>query len=310
MKVVNITYDDYANLMYDMTEAMKTAGVDVEAYKLVPHPFAYRRQCPVIHIEDLRDKCERADIIQVFHTAVNCWDIAKKYKGRKLLTAWHTGSRYRNDPTAMNDYFKEADKVFTDQCEFMYIGYNETKWHYMATAVNTDLIFDTKRISRTPVMVAHYPSNPVVKGTATISSIFRQADKAGRMVCTADGSKVDHAENLRRMATCHIYVELFQPLLHGNPYGCYGVTAFEAASMGKVVITQNIYPNVYEKAYGMNGEFIICNTEKDLLATLNEYAMMHVRDIAEKQHRTRRWIVETHSYKPTGERIKKLLSGV
>ncbi len=122
-----------------------------------------------------------------------------------------------------------------------------------------------------------------------------------------DRNIVTHEENLKRMQECDVYIELFAPMQGEKEYGCFGVTAFEAAAMGKLVITQNIYRDVYENAYG----------DQDALFTSLLYDNLFEKEIQflsttphmqSMQKLTRETLVKRHSYKATGERLLKLLN--
>ena len=103
---------------------------------------------------------------------------------------------------------------------------------------------------------------------------------------------VDYQNHKQRYRECDVYVELFNHAIDGRPYGSFGTTAAEAAAMGKVVVTQNLYADFYEREYG-DCPLILARTEPSEMMKLQE------------AHR--QWAVNKHSFKATGERIKKIL---
>ena len=109
------------------------------------------------------------------------------------------------------------------------------------------------------------------------------------------------------MKKCDIYIELHKPHLNDKEYGCYGVTAFEAAAMGKVVVTNNIYPNTYPNAYGCDPEFVIANNDQQLFEKLDMLIHEDNSDILLRQEQHREMIVMKHSYKATGNKLKNIL---
>jgi len=176
--------------------------------------------------------------------------------------------------------------------------------HYIAAAINTDEIqFSTHRNEE--LTFAHYPSNAPTKGTEKIKEMMSRFDV--RFLC--DTTNVSHDDNMKRISECDVYIELFAPLQNGKPYGSFGVTAFEAAAMGKFVITNSLFHNIYVDAYGTYGQcgLLISNTENSFIQTI-EYLSQRITK-EEFEHNkifTRNCIVEKHSYPATGNYLKSI----
>lgn len=307
MKIINVCYDDYANYMHGITKSLQAAGAACREFKMKKHPFGYAEEAPVCRIEDMIVPMQEADIINIFHTSTIFIPVIKNLYTKPMVTVWHTGTKYRQSPKEMNAAFAEISAtVFTDQCEFFALpGF---RGNYIAAALEMD---DTKRCSRIPYRFAHYPSNKHgedTKGTQVIKKYMQGHE--GRATWLLDDNKVSHKEQLQRMAKCDIYIELFAPEQEGKPYGCYGVTAFEAAAMGKIVVTQNTMPQVYRSAYGVDTPFELPNTEKALGETIGKLCMLHHKDIAYLQEKHRQWMLKHHSYKATGNILLKRLSAL
>lgn len=302
MKVINLAFDDYANFSYDNCQALRSVGVYAHSYKRVAHAFSYESQSQVVSAEAIPKLIKDADLVQLMHSDSTWLELCVSLG--KRVVVYHTGTGYRMNPDVMNDTFNpHVERSFTDQCEFIGLGMkNET---YIATAIDTDRFKPRPWLVNDKYTVAHYPSNPGVKGTLEIIKMMGNVKTPHNFICGTD--RVTHIEQMRRMSQCDVYVELFKPEMNGKPYGCYGVTAFEAAAMGKIVVTNNIRPDVYKEAYG-DSELFIANTERDFVGALDYILGHNTHYIKTKHLAAREWVVNKHSYKATGARLSKLLN--
>lgn len=305
MKVLCITADDWSNLMHVHSNALRSVGVDCTDLKLRPHAFGYATESNVVSASEMMQHVRKADIVNIYHSSRTIANLfaASGYRGK--IAAWHTGSDYRREPYNITKMFKDigVKHFFTDQCEFLLI---DQTLKYVATAI--DIQEMRKYHAQTPITepyrIAHYPSKADVKGSEDIIRMMSEFGKEFRF--TYSDEKVSHSEQLQRMSGCDVYIELFKPMLEGKPYGCFGVTAFEAAALGKVVITQNINQKAYADVYG-DCPMIIANTEADFISALEMVRSYTPDELHRHQVDTFKWMFTKHSYESTGNRIKKLL---
>lgn len=311
MRICNISFDDYANFAHENANALRSVGVDCLDFKRVKHPFSYTSESEKVSISRIQKEILEADIIQLFHSDSTFLNFC--VENNKRVVVYHTGTTYRLNPILCNRIFNDkVERCFTDQCEFIGLGMkNET---YIATAVNTDSIVPN---AETPInLFAHYPSNSAVKGTEEIKRmLFEELNKnivsqdISKIVglYDIDTCKVDHKNQLIRMSNCDCYIELFNLSQSGKQYGCFGVTAFEAAALGCIVITNNVRQDVYKNTYGDCG-LIIVNTEEDFKEAIRDVLHITPVEILKKRERSRNWVEKNHSYKATGEYLKKCLN--
>lgn len=307
MKILCLSYDDYANFGHEIATSLLLVGCEVRSLKMKRHCFEYLQQATVASEEKIIEAIKWADVIQIFHSSVKCLELVQNHAGGKAITVWHTGSPYRRDPEGMNKLFNPWVRMsFTDQTEFMQLGASNLQ--YCAAAIHTDRIRMSDKMPAAPYRFAHYPSNMEVKGSKEIREAMERLKESYPQRFTYDFSyeRIPHPRQIDRMATCDIYLELFKPELDGKPYGCYGVTAFEAAALGKVVVTQSLFP-VYRKAYGCDLPFWICNSITELDETLERLVISRPYEIRSRQHHTRQWLEKHHSYQATGTRVLSLL---
>lgn len=298
MKVLNLCHNDYANFSYMNCRALRSVGVECESLTSTPHIFGYSQAAKLATLAEMKRAAEDADVIQLMHSHVHIIDIVKDL-GKRIFV-YHTGTIYRQKPDKINALFNPVvERTFIDSPEFYSLGAKNVT--YIATAIDTHEIRLRPSGNDWPIF-AHYPSLPDTKGTMKIMELMGKVDGVNFLV---DTSKVNHDQNLERMARCDVYVELFSPLQNGQPYGSFGVTAFEAAAMGKSVITNSLFHDVYRKTYGIDGWLNICNTEREFVEMVRR---IHTNGIApERPAIIRKWIEDLHSLKATGEYLLKFL---
>jgi hypothetical protein len=296
MKVVSVSSNDWANFAYQFSQSLKAVGVESYSYCLASHPFGYSEQSEVVDISQLRELTKDADFIVVHHS---CNELLPHISPRKIIH-YAAGTKYRQDHQRLNEAFKGAT-TFIALPEFQDL----VEGHYVVGAIDTDKICPSVRTNTTPLF-GHFPSNPSVKGTNTILKVLNEAGVQYRY----SGDKVDHQTQLDRMSACDVYVELLAPEQGGKPYGSFGMTALEAAALGKIVITQNNSDKgLYGETYGFNGLNFAKDeqTLKKHIQTLNNYQGDYLLG---QQKVTRDWVVNNHSFKATGERVVKILNGL
>lgn len=302
LKVVNVCMDDYANYAYDNAMALRSVGIDAKCVKTMRHPFGYKDQGMVLSQDGIQQAIKEADIVQFMHSDHRFLTYAKSLK--KRIFVYHTGTGYRTNPANCNKIFNDSvEAAFTDQTEF--IGTGMKGEQYVATAIDIKSYQQTFGVPHNPIRIGHYPSNAEVKGTSKIIEMMSKV-KARKFELLFSTTRVNHIMQRNRMQRCEIYIELFKPELKGKPYGCYGVTAFEAAAMGKVVVTNNIRPHVYARAYG-DCPFVIANDEPTFIKEMERLINSHPLTILQLQKETFNWLREKHSYEATGKRLKVLL---
>jgi hypothetical protein len=304
--ILNVTQSDWSNYSHDNANALRSVGIECEDVKEIAHHFGYASESKILKTNEILEKIRSADLVQIMHSDLKMLNLCK-IAGQKRIVVYHTGTYYRKNSKVLNDAFNPfIEFALTDQCEFMFLFGKKIK--YIATAVDTDKIVPVNSASF-PYTLAHYPSCSKTKGSETIVRLLTElhVQYKNNFSFFYSDKKVTHKTQLKRMSDCDMYIELFAPTQDGYPYGCYGVTAFEAAAMGKIVFTQNIYPNVYKESYKCESKFVICNTELDFTKFVEEYIRMSPEEIVKKQRETMIWLVKNHSYKSTGNKLKEIL---
>jgi hypothetical protein len=297
MKAAFINFDDYSNFSYNLSQSLKSVGIDSIALKLIDHKFDYKEQAYVVNHTNMFQQIEDADVVVVGHSEPSLLNLIPE--GKRVWVI-HTGTRYRQNPELSNSIFNPiVERTFIDSPEFYTLGAKNVT--YVAAGVDTDKIKFTESNS-TSLTFAHYPSKASTKGTAKIKEMMNDFT----CVFNCDERILTHEKNLARMGTCDVYIELFSPTQKEKAYGSFGVTAFEAAAMGKIVVTNSLYHDVYNQAYGTS-ELEIANCERGFRYTINDLMQKSKGEIMIKQMMTREWIVNKHSMTATGNYLAKFL---
>lgn len=290
MKVVSICVDDHANFMYNHHIGLGMNRVDSYCYKLNHHPFKYEREATLITLEGLKEL--KADVFIIFHSD---YELRPYINGPVVY--YHTGTKFRQNSANIIYHTDDAIMSLIALPEFHNIGLKNQK--YLIGSVEQH---HTNRYANGNVF-GHFPSNPSVKGTGQILEWF---DSVG-VDYKVDATTMPYPMHIKRLDDCDIYVELFNPHQGKKVYGSFGMTALEAAQLGKVVITQNLTGmNLYMNTYG-ECELEIGNTAEQFKQLIRKYKDA---DVQEKSERTIQWFNEKHSQRATGLRLKRLLERV
>jgi hypothetical protein len=124
--------------------------------------------------------------------------------------------------------------------------------------------------------------------------------------------KCDWNENIERLDTCDIYVEsqaytIGEGGLEEKVLNEFGVTAFEACALSKIVVTCFASFEDYKEDYGCISEIVPSGSEDELERRLRELLALPREELINKRMATREWITSNHNYNATGKRIASLL---
>jgi glycosyltransferase involved in cell wall biosynthesis len=307
LKVLNICTNDWANFAYDNAMALRSVGVEATCMKMQTHKFSYEKQAQVVNIGDIIAAIKDFDYIQYFFS-LNLYERIKDHLKDKRVIVWYACSDFRsNKEHYINTFNQVVYKSVIALGEFAGHGaINET---YFVGAVDTEKIKPVNKKIKGAYKIAHFPSNAEVKGSATINKMMQQVKSIApeRFEFKYSESKVSFNDSLKRMSECDIYIELFSPSIGSNKYGSFGISALEAAALGKIIVTQNLSREVYESNYG-ECPFVLCDTEYDFISKMQMLINMNPGEIKALQDKTREWVVKNHSYEATGKRlIEKVL---
>lgn len=290
--ILNVCRHDWANFSYDNHLAMQSVGIDSVCVKLKRHEYEYKNQAQTISEPTLKELVKEADIVQVFHS--DKW-MHQYLKGKKVIV-YHAGSTYRMHHAYYNHLWRDADLHVVCLGEFWKLAPKNKR--YLVGAMEMPASYSNCHL---PLEIAHYPSNADVKGTNHIINMLSSIS-SDKYYFKCDTNEVDYKEQIDRLKACDIYIEMFKMELGQNVYGSFGITALEAAAMGKIVVTNNLHHELYQYEYG-DCALQIVNTEQDFKDKINQLINLSTHELRELQHNTKQWALK-HSYTATGDRIK------
>jgi hypothetical protein len=296
MKIVILSVNDWANLGYTFSKCLNEVGLD--ALALTQCKISkYKDSAEMANTKFMKKKALEADVIIFMHSKhIN---LGMDFNNKKVFV-FHGGSKYRHNSDKINKIFNPiVDKTIIQTSDLLGLGAKDERW--MLPPVDTKkLIPNYHRLISNKLIIGHFPSSRVEKGTDIINEVANDLlIKSHNLMYLYDDSKVSWEENLKRIALCDIYIEQIR-------WGEWGVTALEAAALGKIVITNFKSLNRYRQQYG-DCQLMVANNKVELRDTIKNLLTWNDNYIDEKKKLTRKWVKDNHSYKSIGNRLKQIL---
>jgi hypothetical protein len=309
MNILNICRDDWANFAYDNMLSLRAAGLHCDAVKLNRHVMGYKYQCNISNLPAIIKLMANYEIIQFFHDDVVFFQNLIPGFANKKIIVYHTTTFYRTNSARVNAVMDQfAWKTVNAMPEFMAMGAKNSI--YMVGGVNVDKLEPKFKLNGSPTTFCHYPSNPIVKGTEKIVDMIKKHFGDNKFLPAwfeYSTNIVDAYEQIERVKPNDVYIEMFTRLdAAGNKYGNFGITALECAALGKIIITNCLDVNVYEKYYG-NICLAICNTEIDFVFKINQLLNCSPTEINFLQSAAREWVESKHGHTATGNYFTKTI---
>jgi len=323
LDVLCLTKYDWANSVFRYVKCLKSLGLKVIFFKGESHHFSYPEQgmihpaignAPphtclgqhplIVKVPELKKLAEKAKVIHYF--ASNFIDTGADLSGKKVI-GQHGGSMYRQDPDAVNAFFNPIVDATIIQCPDL-LGLGAKNEHLVYYPVDTDYIIPDFRRKNKKLLIGHFPSYTESKGTNTILKVIRGLN--GKVkdrfeyvgIETPMAQNLSWLEHLKRVNDCDILIETCNPIFMGKQFGAFGNAALEAAALGKIVVTNDLYQNIYKKEYG-DCELVIANNGNELKNVLTKLLSLSDDEILEKKRKTREWAERNHSIPVTAKRL-------
>ncbi len=294
---------DWANMSYILQKSLEKAGVEARAITLNHHAFDYPEQAELIRDTPTFFKAvSDASCIVWMHSQpvdIPCGYISTQNKKRKAV--FHGGSAYRNNPAEMDEIFSFTDVVLYQNYDLQRLSKKVGIHEMIMPAVDTDLIKPAFSQHKKRV-VAHFPRG-VQKGTQDINEIMAEFQGVFDYRHISGRIPVSWSDNMKRLSECDIYIASL-------PFdGCtgLGLTLFEAAALGKIVINPFEYVEQYQNDFG-EYPLPIANDKGELRDRLNELSVMSDEELQELQGKIRAWVESQHSYQAVGDRLARVMS--
>lgn len=262
MNLALICTRDNCNRTAKMVRAIETVeGVQVRGLTERPHPFGYDKQLELGTVKGFKSLIAWADVVWLTMGNVKLHKQYEKHiKGKKLIVT-HTGSKYRLNSKAYNDYFNPIANGH------ILLGHDHMKLGAVNSRFNSLRIVEPTpkpKRHKGAVKFGHFPSNPKKKGTDAILSVLKQLG----VDYTVSAKTVSHKANLQRMADCDVYIDQLMPTMNGIVFGESGNQTYEALSLGCITVSNMTDTSHYKARHG-EPNFIVANSTEQLYATLS-----------------------------------------
>jgi len=297
--IIFLSNVDWANVGYTFAKAVKIAGGDAEAFSLRPHPLNYTESSKVVGLAEIRKFVQaHCKTLVWMHSQM----VIPPIDSVKKFAVFHGGSTYRNHTKKVNKRFNPiVDVSLTQTQDLLSRGAKNEKW--FIPPVDTELLrpdYNTYKLR----LFAHFPSGGR-KGTVNIDAVMKDVQNHHRLSWKTSKRTLPWEQNIERMRKCDVYIETMRG---GVDRLAWGVTALEAAALGKVVLANFKDPLQYESEFGVRCPILGNNTKEELEA--NVYKMLNATDSQLHSWRrdTRKWVEETHGMRPTGQRLLEILT--
>jgi len=322
---------DWANSGYRFTQSLKKLGLNAASFKGTPLAyFNYPIQLPTLpilsqpqvdmypitnnaqHDETLQNLIYRSKVIYLFGTQ-HLTNIHIPRDTRVVVQ--HGGITYRDAPEKCNSLFNPIVSATIAQCPDL-LNLGAKNEHLIYYPVDTDLLKPNYNFKHSDkLIIGHFPSSPINKGTEAITRVIQKLKNSSLgdkfeyngIPWLGEANKrahfVDWTDNLDRLRSSDIVVETCKRSLHGKPFGEWGNTAIEGSSLGTIIVTNSLTPEIYDEEYGPCALHINDGTPEGLEKSLVELLKLPREEILKRKKEAREWVVTNHSIEATALRL-------
>lgn len=314
-----LTRNDWANTGWRFMRCLELLGLKVEFLKGAMHRFGYPEQAKiypgisrgsggwVVRVPALKSLVESAHII---HFIASTFIDTGADLSNKHVVVQHGGSTFRRASYKVNNLFNPIIDAAIIQCpDLLGLGAkNEVLIYYPVDVQKLQSDFKQKDDK---ILIGHFPRSPGIKGTVNILEAIKTIEANPSLknkfkyvgIPDINNKQNMHWEkHLKRVNNCDVIIETCNLKQGNNKYGEWANTAIEAASLGKIVITNTLSADVYKKEYG-GCALHIANTVPELVSTLSKLVNLNKGDLLVEKQKTRNWVVKNHSMEANAVRL-------
>jgi len=296
MDVLIVAKNDWANMGYRLQECLRKVGVDAKAVTLSINYSCKPKHAKICEVKNMQKYVNDSKIIQFMHSEFECFNLNIS---KKRVFVFHGGGRYRDNPNERNKIFNPIiEKSLIQTGDLWDLGAKNKVWVLPPVDVNLiQPVFNKNN----RIVISHYPSSAKLKGSDIIDTVMAKIKPTfnDKFVYKFSDKRVSWKEQIKRLSKCDIYIE--QMLL-----GEWGVTALEAASLGKIIVTNFKSYDKYLNEYG-SCPIIPANSEEELVDVLVGLLNKSEDELLNLKKATRDWVCKNHSYEAVGKRLKEIV---
>jgi len=300
MKVLILAFSDWANMGNILTKCLLSVGVDAKFY--TQNPTTRLKKGESVSKRQAINFSKNCDIIQYMHSVKV--KIPIDLKGKKVVV-YHGGSKYRQNSKRLNSFWNPIINCAIIQTYDLYgLGAKNEKW--LLPPIDTKNLRAVYKTKNKNIIVGHYPSSEKEKGSQIIQ---RNIDFIKKEIPNFEykfsSDRVLWEDQIKRLQDVDIYIEMMKLKQGDRQYGHWGMSALEAAALGKIVITNFFGYEEYIKQYGKCA-LKVANNEKELTDILIKLLNMPVEELIKLKIATRKWVEKNHSYHVVGSKLRSI----
>lgn len=272
--IVFLCADDYSNVGNNWARAMSEMGNEAVCLKTQKSAFMQ----PQTHTQ----RCEAHQITEVLRSQ-NATRVVIMHSYHRYIEyiptdipywVMHGGTRYRQNPEHIAAVFAKAKGHIIQTPDLLNLVPGQKERFVPAYVPDTGY----KPVPRHVKRFSHYPSNQANKGTADIRRMVAAIGWTEHL--QVDTTPLPWQKNQERIMNSQVYIELYSPCQGQRPYGTFGVTALEAALMGRPVITQCLN---FNKSFGSRlweyDPLELTYSEDDFIDAIHRYGRMSYEQV-------------------------------
>lgn len=304
-------YNNYNNKFYKKNLIFKTISYNAPLFYL-----SFKNKIIENKIINIMNKSKT-----IYFHAETLLDIPSFDFTKKNVIYGCSGNYYRNEPEKFihTVYNEKINQHLLLQCPDL-LGYNN-KIHeeLVYYGVDTNLIKFRERTFENKLIISHYATNHLSKGTKNILEAINRIleefpdkfeyigikNESFKERVKNESYQTDWIKNIDRMSKAHIYIETCNLEINGKKFGEWGNTCLEASATGCIVLTNSLTKKYYEKEYTKDYPLLISNSTQEIYNNLKKLAYYTPEQLKSLSLKYREWVVNNHSLDKTGKRFIK-----
>jgi len=299
LNVLLIANHDWCALGEQYARSLRSIGVNATMFIRKKHKLNYPNQGTQFkNNKQILTHVKNATIVHFMHSQRSIPKIS--LAGKKVVVS-HTGSAYRIN-------YAELNKIFNPIVDLTIVGGDlfgkgAKNEHYIPGGiVDTEKLKPFYKRTSNKIIIGHFPSDYKATEGNKIANIMKGVK--GNFKFIYDPTRVGWIEQIKRMSECDIYIERLTGI------NGFGMTALEAASLGKILFTPYEFETKYNEALGDFAPIIFKSGGKNLVEKAEEFISLPDDELLKMKKKSRAWVEKNHSYKAVGMRFLELYKSI
>jgi len=302
MNVLLLAVSDWAGMGSLLCQSLCKVGVNAKIH--TTKRGKYKHPSVSINRNQALDFSKKCHVIQYMHSVKHPLNINLK---NKKVVVFHGGGKFRFDYKNICKIFNPiVDCSIIQTYDLFGLGAKNEIW--LLPPIDNDKIKPIYETKGNRIIVGHYPSSALGKGSDNVNKIINNIrGKVPDFEYRYSSERVSWDKQIKRMSQVDIYIERMSLKNWKNSVsyrtGVWGITALEAAALGKVVVTNFYGKKIYRKQYGEYA-LQVADSEKQMEKLLIKLLSLPKKELMILKQNTRKWVEEKHSLESIGNRLR------